>query len=100
MRLEGVSKSYRHRGQLVTALDDASIEITPGEYVAVVGPSGSGKSTLLLVLGGMLSPTSGRVFLNGQSLYDLSPNERAAVRRHHKGEHRSSIRHRPGRRAL
>jgi putative ABC transport system ATP-binding protein len=81
MRFEGVSKSYKHRGQLVTALDDASLEITPGDYVAVVGPSGSGKSTLLLMLGGMLSPSSGRVFLNGRSLYDLSPNERAAIRR-------------------
>jgi putative ABC transport system ATP-binding protein len=81
MRLEGVSKSYRHRGQLVTALDDASIEITPGDYVAVVGPSGSGKSTLLLVLGGMLSPSAGKVFLNGRSVYELSPNERAELRR-------------------
>ena len=81
MRLDGVSKSYQHRGQLVTALDDASIEITPGDYVAVVGPSGSGKSTLLLVLGGMLSPSAGKVFLNGRSVYELSPNERAELRR-------------------
>jgi len=81
MQLEGVSKTYIHRGRLVTALDDASIEIAPGEYVAVVGPSGSGKSTLLLMLGGMLSPCRGRVFLNGDSLYDLSPNQRAEVRR-------------------
>ncbi len=81
MRLEGVSKSYQHRGQLVTALNDASIEFPSGDYVAIVGPSGSGKSTLLLVLGGMLAPSSGRAFLNGQSLYDLSPDERAAVRR-------------------
>lgn len=81
MQLEGVSKTYTHRGRLVTALDDASIEIAPGEYVAVVGPSGSGKSTLLLMLGGMLSPCKGRVFLNGESLYDLSPNQRAEVRR-------------------
>ncbi len=81
MRLEGVSKNYRHRGKLVTALDDASLEIAPGDYVAVVGPSGSGKSTLLLMLGGMLSPCTGRVFLNGQSLYELSPNRRAEVRR-------------------
>jgi putative ABC transport system ATP-binding protein len=81
MRFENVSKGYKHRGQLVTALDDASLEITPGDYLAVVGPSGSGKSTLLLMLGGMLSPSKGRVFLNGHSLYDLSPNQRAEVRR-------------------
>jgi putative ABC transport system ATP-binding protein len=81
MRLEAVSKSYKHRGKLVTALDDASIEIAQGDYVAVIGPSGSGKSTLLLMLGGMLSPCTGRVYLNGDSLYDLSPNQRAEVRR-------------------
>jgi putative ABC transport system ATP-binding protein len=81
MRLESVSKNYLHRGRTVAALDNASLEIAPGDFVAVVGPSGSGKSTLLLMLGGMLSPSTGKVFLNGHSLYDLSPNERAAVRR-------------------
>jgi putative ABC transport system ATP-binding protein len=81
MRLETVSKSYLHRGRAVAALDNASLEIAPGDFVAVVGPSGSGKSTLLLVLGGMLSPSAGRVYLNGRSLYDLSPNERADMRR-------------------
>ena len=81
MRLETVSKSYMHRGKTVAALDDASLEIAPGDFVAVVGPSGSGKSTLLLVLGGMLSPSTGKVSLNGDSLYDLSPNKRAELRR-------------------
>ncbi|MFN7019766.1 MAG: ABC transporter ATP-binding protein [Phycisphaerales bacterium] len=81
MRLESVSKGYTHRGRVVNALDNASLEIAEGDYVAVIGPSGSGKSTLLLMLGGMLSPTSGRVFLNGSSIYDLSPNDRAVLRR-------------------
>jgi putative ABC transport system ATP-binding protein len=81
MRLEAVSKHYRHRGRTVAALDQASLEIAPGDFVAVVGPSGSGKSTLLLVLGGMLSPSAGQVYLNGRSLYDLPPNERADIRR-------------------
>jgi len=49
--------------------------------VSLVGPSGSGKSTLLLMLGGMLSPTSGQVFLEGESLYALSPNGRAELRK-------------------
>jgi putative ABC transport system ATP-binding protein len=81
MRLETVSKTYLHRGRPVAALDNASVEIAPGDFVAVVGPSGSGKSTLLLVLGGMLSPSTGKVFLNGHSLYELSPNQRAELRR-------------------
>ena len=81
MRLETVSKRYLHRGRTVAALDNASLEIAPGDFVAVVGPSGSGKSTLLLVLGGMLSPSTGKAFLNGHSLYELSPNQRAELRR-------------------
>lgn len=81
IKLEGVSKRYNHRGKAVTALDEASFEISKGDFVSVVGPSGSGKSTLLLVLGGMLSPSKGRVLLNGQSLYDLSPDERAQIRK-------------------
>lgn len=81
MRMESVSKSYLHRGRTVAALDNASLEIAAGDFVAVVGPSGSGKSTLLLVLGGMLSPSSGKVHLNGHSLYELSPNQRAEIRR-------------------
>jgi putative ABC transport system ATP-binding protein len=81
LRMENVSKSYRHRGQLVTALDQAHVHIPTGDFVALVGPSGSGKSTLLLMLGGMLSPSAGRVLLEGQSIYDLNANGRAALRR-------------------
>ena len=85
LSMEQVSKSYRHRGQTVAALDGATLEIPPGDFVSVVGPSGSGKSTLLLMLGGMLSPSSGRVILNGQSIYDLSSDGRARLRREHVG---------------
>ena len=81
LKLESVSKSYTLRGQTVRALDDVTIEIERGDFVSVVGPSGSGKSTLLLVLGGMLSPASGRVLVEGQSLYDLSSEERAFLRK-------------------
>ena len=81
LRMENVSKSYQHRGGLVTALDQAQVHIPRGDFVALVGPSGSGKSTLLLMLGGMLSPSSGRVLLEDQSIYDLNANGRAALRR-------------------
>ena len=81
LRMETVSKNYSHRGKPVVALDNASLEIPEGDFVSVVGPSGCGKSTLLLILGGMLSPSKGRVFLDGQALYDLTPDERARLRR-------------------
>jgi len=83
--MEAVSKSYQHRGQVVKALDGATIDIPSGDFVSVVGPSGSGKSTLLLMLGGMLSPTAGRVLLDEQSIYDLSSDGRACLRKENIG---------------
>ena len=85
LSMEQVTKTYRLRRQTVVGLDDATIKIDRGDFVSVVGPSGSGKSTLLLMLGGMLSPSSGRVLLNGQSLYDLSSDRRARLRKEHIG---------------
>jgi putative ABC transport system ATP-binding protein len=83
--MEEVSKSYRHRGQIVNALDRATIEIPPGDFVSVVGPSGSGKSTLLLILGGMLSPSEGRVLFQQQSVYNLTSDARARLRKQNIG---------------
>jgi putative ABC transport system ATP-binding protein len=81
LRMENVTKTYQHRRQTVVALDGASADIPDGDFVSIVGPSGSGKSTLLLMLGGMLSPTSGRVLLNAQSMYDLNADGRARLRK-------------------
>ena len=81
LKLESVSKKYQLRGKTVNALDNMSLEIERGDFVSIVGQSGSGKSTLLLVLGGMLSPASGRVLVDGKSLYELRPEERATVRK-------------------
>lgn len=81
LRMENVSKQYRHRGQTIAALNSTSATIEDGEFVAVVGPSGSGKSTLLLMLGGMLSPTTGKVFLDDQSVYALNADDRARLRK-------------------
>ena len=80
-RLEAISKVYRKRQEQVTAFRADQLHIGPGEYVAVVGPSGSGKTTLLSMLGGMLSPDSGRVVFDGASLYELSVVERTKRRR-------------------
>ena len=79
--LQGITKIYRKRRQEVTAFRADQLDIAAGDYVAVVGPSGSGKTTLLSLLGGMLSPDSGKVLFDGQSLYDLSLNERTRLRR-------------------
>ena len=85
LKMENVSKTYPHRGQTVKALDGATMHIQRGDFVSVVGPSGSGKSTLLLMLGGMLSPSQGRVLLEDTSIYDMNPGERARIRRERVG---------------
>ena len=85
LRMENVSKSYTHRGQVVKALDEATVHIGKGDFVSVVGRSGSGKSTLLLMLGGMLSPSSGRVLLEDESIYDLTSDGRARLRKENVG---------------
>ena len=79
--LESVSKHFQHRGKPVAALADVTLEIGQGDFVAIIGPSGSGKSTFLHLLGGMLSPTEGKVRIGGQSLYDLTADERSALRK-------------------
>ncbi len=80
-RTNDVSEKYRDRGQLVTALENASVATANGAVVLAVGPSGRGKDTPLLMLGGMLSPTSGDVFLDGQSVYALNSDGRARLRK-------------------
>jgi putative ABC transport system ATP-binding protein len=79
--LQSVTKTFQHRGRPVTAMDNISLEIAQGDFVAIIGPSGSGKSTFLHLLGGMLSPTDGKVRIGGDSLYDLTSDERSALRK-------------------
>lgn len=79
--LQDVTKVYARRGREVVALQAPSVTISHGDYVAIVGPSGSGKTTLLSILGGMLSPNTGQVTLDGVSLYDLTVPQRARLRR-------------------
>jgi putative ABC transport system ATP-binding protein len=81
VRMEAVSKVYRMGSQKIVALIPCTLKIEKGEFLAVTGHSGSGKSTLLAILGGMLAPTTGRVWIDGQSLYALSVTERTRLRR-------------------
>lgn len=81
LKVDNVSKVYKKRGQQVKAIDNVSLEIDSGDFVSIIGPSGSGKSSLLLMLGGMLSPSSGSVWVDNQNLYELSNDARATIRR-------------------
>ena len=85
IRLEDVSMVYGGNGTRVAALDRLSLEIAPGEYMAVTGESGAGKSTLLALLGGLHHPTSGRVFVGGVDLSSLPPDALSDVRRKNVG---------------
>ena len=80
-----LGKTYRSGKLAVPALRDVSFTVDPGEFVAIVGPSGSGKSTLFYVLGGLTSPTSGSLLIQGHDLSRLSDSERTKLRRAHIG---------------
>ena len=79
-QLQSVTQTYERRGNIVTALDNCSLEIPDNDFIAIVGPSGSGKTTLLSILGGMMAPSSGDVSLDGQSLYEMSIDRRTKLR--------------------
>lgn len=75
-------KMVYHVGKVeVPALRGATLQVQPGEYVAIMGPSGCGKSTFLHIVGGMLKPTSGRVIIDGQDLTAMNDAERTDLRR-------------------
>ncbi|MDM5356905.1 ABC transporter ATP-binding protein [Peribacillus sp. ACCC06369] len=77
---ENVSKIYGEGDNKVTALDNISLNVRAGEFVAIVGPSGSGKSTFLSIAGALLSPSKGRLLLNDEDITTLSPKELTRVR--------------------
>jgi putative ABC transport system ATP-binding protein len=80
VRLEDVRKTYQTGEVEVQAVRGVSIEIAPGEFVALMGSSGSGKSTLMNILGCLDRPTSGRYFLDGEDVSSLSRDDLADVR--------------------
>lgn len=69
----------------VEVLADVNIEVSEGEFIALMGPSGSGKSTLLTIIGAMNRPTSGQVYVDGIDVYALSDERRADFRREYLG---------------
>ena len=79
--VENLAKTYTVYDNETRALDGISFEVEKGQFVAIIGTSGSGKSTLLHLLGGVDTPTSGRVIIDGADIYTLSQKELAAFRR-------------------
>lgn len=84
-RLHQVSKRYQMGAGEVRALDEVRLDIYRGEFLVVLGPSGSGKTTLLNLLGGIDSPTSGQLLVDGRDIGTLTDNELTRYRRHEVG---------------
>jgi putative ABC transport system ATP-binding protein len=80
LRLESLTRTFQVGGQLVRALDDVTLQIDAGEYIAIMGPSGSGKSTLLNVLGLLDTPSSGAYWLDGVNTSTMTDDQLAATR--------------------
>lgn len=85
LTVEHLSRVYGTGDTAVTALDDVSLEIEAGEFIAIIGSSGSGKSTLMHLMGGVDRPTSGTVRLQGQDIFHRSDEELAVFRRREVG---------------
>jgi len=80
LRAVGVSKAYGEGDIEVRAVDNVSLALRQGEVTLIMGPSGSGKTTLLFLLGGLLRPTAGHIWIDGNDLADLREREMPRVR--------------------
>ena len=81
LKAENIEKTYGKSELKVEALKPSNLEIEQGLFYAIIGRSGSGKSTLLHILGGLDKPTAGKVYLEGESVFDLSDHDIAILRR-------------------
>lgn len=85
LRVDNLTKIYGKGATKVTALDNVSLSVKKGEFVAIVGASGSGKSTLLHLIGGVDRPTRGKVFIEGKDIYAMDDETLAIFRRRQVG---------------
>jgi putative ABC transport system ATP-binding protein len=81
LETQAITKVYGGGTGAIKAVNDVSLQIRAGEFVALVGPSGSGKTSLLAMLAALLAPSAGHIFIDGQELSELSEGERARFRR-------------------
>lgn len=80
LEVTGLSKSFRQGPKKIEVLKHVDLRVEAGQSLAIVGASGAGKSTLLHILGGLDSPDSGQILIDGQSLWSLSENQRGQLR--------------------
>ncbi|WP_373265184.1 ABC transporter ATP-binding protein [Hungatella hathewayi] len=80
-----IVKNFRLGDTVTEVLRDVSLRVMPGEFVSIMGPSGSGKSTLLYILGGLDTPTDGRVLLNGTDISSFGDEKMSGLRRRNIG---------------
>ncbi len=85
LKVDRLCKTYGKGSALVEAVKNASFSLEKGEFASVVGESGSGKSTLLNCIGGLDTPTSGNIYLDGENLFQMKENERTIFRRRNIG---------------
>lgn len=85
LEVKNLTKTYGKGNTAVAALDNISFNVDKGEFVAIIGKSGSGKSTLMHLLGGVDTPTSGSVIVDGNDIYNLDESELAIFRRRNIG---------------
>ena len=85
LKVENLTKIYGKDKNQVVALDHVSFSVEKGEFVAIVGASGSGKSTLLHLMGGVDTPTIGKVYIDGKDIYSLNSDNLAIFRRREVG---------------
>jgi putative ABC transport system ATP-binding protein len=83
--IENATRHYQDGDQVVEALRGLNLTVEKGEFTAIMGPSGSGKTTLLNLIGGMDTPTGGKVVVSGQEVSSMSKTERSDLRRDHVG---------------
>ena len=81
LKLENIIKEYINGEKKLLALNNLSLTVNRGEFVSIVGPSGSGKSTLLHIIGGLDTPTSGKVLIEGTDISNLKPDKMTIFRR-------------------